>query len=304
MAKERDIVGIKAGSVVALASAMSLVCTASRAATDERLMKLPADEQAIARSVSGFIGRMDDKYFTRVAVLNGGAAFETLESQTDDTDYLVRVTRGPVVEKAGTMIAAGKKTQPGRMSGVLAWSRFYSIDIHPKTPLVGMLHATVVVQFYEGGQSFAGGWLGVMNGTRSAEDMAALKALTDGHFARYGRDPAPYRRLIMKGTEDTVNEFRRKPDDSGVSFYGPPVFPGDTAKSYEFIAELFDRFTGAYMDIIGRRAADAYTPADLVAQEQMRKRWLVDQLFSDPFASKLVPFEVWSLSNTPPVIKF
>jgi hypothetical protein len=36
----------------------------------------------------------------------------------------------------------------------------------------------------------------------------------------------------------------------------------------------------------------------------MRKRWLVDQLFSDPFASELVPFEVWSLANVPPTINF
>jgi coproporphyrinogen III oxidase len=101
-----------------------------------------------------------------------------------------------------------------------------------------------------------------------------------------------------------VTEFRRRPDDSGVSFYGPPVFPGDTARSYEFVAELFDQFTSAYMDLVSKRARDSYTPADLAAQDTMRKRWLVDQLFSDPFASKLVPFEVWSLANVPPVVKF
>ena len=113
-----------------------------------------------------------------------------------------------------------------------------------------------------------------------------------------------YRKLIMKGTEDTVHDYRRRPDDSGVSFYGPPVFAGDTGKSYEFVAELFDQFTDAYFDIVEKRANETYTSADVVAQDTMRKRWLMDQLFSDPFSSKLVPFEVWSLSNTPPVIKF
>lgn len=307
MTKRTAGLRLRAGGVVALISATGLAWTVSRAATDERLMKLSADDQVVARNLTEFIGRMEDKYFKSVAKLNGGATFETLEKQTDDSDYLVRVTRGPVVEKAGTMISAGKKAQPGRATppgAVLAWSRFYSIDIHPKTPLVGMLHATVVAQFYEGGQSFAGGWLGVMNGTRNAEDMTALKAVTDAHFAKYGKDPTLYRKLIIRGTEDTVHEFRRRPDDSGVSFYGPPVFQGDTAKSYQFIAELFDQFTDAYMGIVARRAKDAYTPADLLAQDQMRKRWLIDQLFSDPFASKLVPFEVWSLSNVPPVIKF
>lgn len=293
-----------AGVLVMAASAMSLAWTAALAADDERLRRLAPADQASARSMTDFIARMEDKYFRRVAELNGGAAYETLEKQTDDTDYLVRVTRGDVVEKAGTMVAVGKKTQPGRIHGVLAWSRFYSIDVHPKTPLVGMLHATVVLQFYEGGQSFAGGWLGVMNGTRNADDMGVLKDLVDAHFARYGRDPAVYRRLIRKGTEDTVSKFRRRPDDSGVSFYGPPVFPGDTAQSFQFVSELFDQFTGAYLGLVAKRASQSFTPADLAAHEAMRKRWLVDQLFSDPFASNLVPFEVWSLANTPPVIRF
>lgn len=289
---------------LSLLSMLSLAWTACTAADDERLAKLSVADQAIARDLDAFILRMEEKYFARTGQLNGGLAFERLERETDDTDYLVRVTRGPVVAKTGTMIAYGKKTQPGRFSGNLLWSRFYSIDVHPQTPLVGMLHATIVVQFYEGGQAVSGGWLGVMNGTRVAEDMAALKKVTDEHFAAHGKDPSVYRKLIVKGTEDTVTEFRRRPDDSGVSFYGPPVFPGDTAKSFEFIAALFDRFTGAYMDLIEKRKDDKYTPADLLAQDQMRKRWLVDQLYSDPFASKLVPFEVWSLSNVPPVIKF
>lgn len=294
-----------AAAAIAAASAMSLAWTAALAADDERLAKLAPAEQAIARDMTGFIARMEDKYFRRVADLNGGAHFETLEMQTDDTDYRVRVTRGNVVEKAGSMIAVGKKSQPGsRIPGEVVWSRFYSFDVHPKTPLVGMLHATVVVQFYQGGQSFAGGWLGVMNGTRNADDMAALKAIVDAQFAKYGKDPALYRKLIVKGTEDTVSEFRRRPDDSGVSFYGPPLFPGDTAKSYQFVSELFDQFTGAYVDLIAKRASQAHTPADLAAQDAMRKRWLIDQLYSDPFSSKLVPFQAWMLANVPPVIRF
>lgn len=273
---------------------------------DERLERLAPPDQEIARNLTDFIARMEEKYFSRIGALNGGTAFETLERQTDDTDYRVRVTRGPVVEKAGTMFAVGKKTQPGRFDGAgnLLWSRFYSLDVHPKTPLVGMLHATVVVQFYDSGQSIAGGWLGVMNGTRNEADMAALRSVVDAHFSRYGKDPALYRKLIMKGTADVVQQFRRRPDDSGVSFYGPPVFAGDTAQSARFISELFDQFVGAYLDVIEKRAGERFTAADVAAQDEMRKRWLVDQLFSDPFASKLVPFEVWSLANVPPVIRF
>jgi hypothetical protein len=82
------------------------------------------------------------------------------------------------------------------------------------------------------------------------------------------------------------------------------VFPGDTGKSYAFAAELFDSFIDGYMDIVEKRASDPFSEADVLAQDEMRKRWLIDQLFSDPFSSKIVPFSVWSFANVPPVIKF
>lgn len=292
--------------VAAVLGLVSVFGTAAMAAEDARLAQLPPEQQALARRMDEFMQRMDEKYFGRVVSLNGGVGrpFEELQQAGEDDDYLVRVTRGPVVEKMGRMVALGKRMQPGRGNQQLRWGRFYSLDFHPKTPLVGMLHAVVVLQFYGDGTGFAGGWLGVMNGTRNAEDMAALKALVDAHFAKYGKDPEPYRRRIVKGTEDTVAKFRRRPDDSGVSFYGPPVFPGDVTKSWELVSGLFDSFVDTYVDQIAKRSGQTYTAQDLAAQDEMRKRWLVDQLYSDPYASKLVPFEVWSFANVPPVIKF
>jgi hypothetical protein len=275
---------------------------------DTRLERLSPAHQALARRMVAFMDRADRKYFARAQALNGtpatSAPGDLLNRETDDSIYDVRVVRGPVVEKLGRMIAEGKKTQPGRREGELVWSRFYSIDVHPQTPLVGMLHATLVLQFYADGTGFAGGWLGVMNGTRVEEDMASLAGIVDGHFASYGRNPAVYRNLIVKGTEDTITEFRRRPDPSGVSFYGPPVFPGDLARSYEFIEGLFEKFTDAYLDLVPRRTVAQVTADDRARQDAMRKRWLVDQLYSDPFASKLVPFEVWSLANVPPTVRF
>jgi hypothetical protein len=275
---------------------------------DSRLERLSPEHQALARRMVAFMEQADRKYFARAQALNGTTAppagADLLNSETDDSIYDVRVTRGPVVEKLGRMVAEGKKTQPGRREGELVWSRFYSIDVHPQTPLVGMLHATLVLQFYADGTGFAGGWLGVMNGTRVEEDMAALTAVVDTHFDSYGKNPGVYRSLIVKGTEDTITEFRRRPDPSGVSFYGPPVFPGDVARSYELIEGLFGKFTDAYLDLIPKRTGVTVTADDVARQEAMRKRWLVDQLYSDPFASKLVPFEVWSLANVPPAVRF
>lgn len=278
------------------------------ALADSRMARLSPEHQALAQRMVTFMSRADGKYFARAQALNGqpGALLpaESLSRETDDSIYDVRVTRGSVVEKLGRMIAEGKKTQPGRREGELVWGRFYSIDVHPQTPLVGMLHATLVLQFYEDGTGFAGGWLGVMNGTRIDEDMQALTRVVDAHFAGYDRDPAIYRRLIVKGTDETIAAFRRKPDPSGVSFYGPPVFPGDVARSYDLIEGLFEKFTDAYLDLVPRRAGAPVTDDDRARQDNMRKSWLVDQLYSDPFASQLVPFEVWSLANVPPIVRF
>lgn len=246
----------------------------------------------------------DAKYFGWVETMNDGAEYEVRTPATEWSDFDLRVTRGESMQKAGRMLALGKKTSPGRGSGVLRWSRFYSLDLHPKTPLVGMLHATIVMQMYDDDSVTTGGWLGVLPGTRVEPDLALLKQVTDDYFARHGKDPSLYRRLICKGTEDTVAEFRRKPACSGVSFYGPPVYRDDPEASIQFIAGLYEEFVDTYMRIAEDRADDPFTAADLRAQETMRRSWLIDQLFSDPFAAKIVPFEIWSFQNVPPVITF
>jgi coproporphyrinogen III oxidase len=263
-----------------------------------------ADEAQLRTFMNDFIAEMDEKYFGLVANMNGDAGVEDRTASTEYSDFELRVARGAVMEKAGRMLAIGKKLSPGRGDGVLTWSRFYSLDMHPRTPLVGMLHATIVMQTFQDGSISTGGWLGVMPGTKVDEDLARLKQVTDDYFARHDKDPSLYRRLICKGTHDTIGEFRRRPACSGVSFYGPPVYPDDPGASIRFIAGLFDEFAGAYMDIAAARADDPFTHDDLVAQDDMRRRWLIDQLFSDPFSSKIIPFDIWSFANVPPVIKF
>lgn len=266
----------------------------------------PTEEQRaeMREFLNDFVAKMDEKYFARVERMNGGVEYEDRTASTDHSDYELRVTRGEVMEKAGRMLSQGKKLGPGRGDGTLTWGRFYSLDMHPKTPLVGMLHATIVMQQFEDGSVQVGGWLGVMPGAKVEEDLALLKQLTDDYFAERDQDPALYRQLICKGTHDTVAEFRRKPACSGVSFYGPPVYRGDPDASFRFIAGLYDEFIDAYMDIVEDRADDAYTEADMVAQDNMRRQWMIDQLFSDPYASSVVPFDVWSFANMPPIIKF
>jgi hypothetical protein len=191
MTKQSSPLLRRAGRLLMAASGMTLACAVTLAAEDERLLRLAPGDQAIARDMNAFVARIEDKYFGRLERMNGALPIETLERQTDDTDYLVRVTRGPVVAKAGSMLAFGKKQQPGRLGGEILWSRFYSLDIHAKTPLVDMLHATVVTQFYTSGQSFAGGWLGIMR-WRSAgwwTSSSRIPSRRSWCLSRCGRSP-------------------------------------------------------------------------------------------------------------------
>jgi len=82
------------------------------------------------------------------------------------------------------------------------------------------------------------------------------------------------------------------------------VFRDSGEKSYRFIKGMFNEFVDAYLQLVEKRMNDSFTKEDVLAQETMRRRWLMDQLFSDPFASKIVPFKVWSAANVPPTIKF
>jgi len=279
----------------------------------ERLDALTPDNRIIAEDLITFMQTSDDKYFDWVNKINEQTSPELGDQPINDedfdwvteySDYNIKVVRGPVIEKTGRMLSEGKMTSPGRGDKKLVWGRFYSIDIHPKTPLVGMLHATIVLQFFEDNSIGTGGWLDMMPGTRIPEDLEFLKQTTDDYFNKHNANTALYRRLVCKGTEDTIEYWRRKPSCSGVSFYGPPVFRDSDEKSYMFIKGMFTEFVDAYLQLVEKRMNDSFSKEDILAQEVMRKRWLMDQLFSDPFASKIVPFEVWSAANVPPTIKF
>jgi coproporphyrinogen III oxidase len=274
------------------------------AADDVRLEQLPPDHRELAEWLNAFVDRMDEVHFGRVGKLNGELIFEDRNFTTVWSEHEVRVTRGRVMEKAGRLYSMGKKQRAERGGREIVWSRFYALDMHPKTPLVGMLHAAIVLQFFGDGSSYAGGWLGTMPGAKIDEDLSFLSQATENYFAANEVDLTIYRQLVCKGTDDTVAQYRRLPACVGASFYGPPIFPGDTGKSLKFIAGFYDLFVGAYMDIVEKRVDDPFTEADILAQDKMRKRWLTDQMLSDPYSSVQIPFEVHSFWNAAPTIKF
>jgi len=300
---EQQNSGVLKGFTQAVAAAAVMAGSAAHA-QDVRMERLSPAHKALAQRMLASVARWDQKYREHAAALNGPSAIETLHLETEYSIYDVWVTRGPVIEKLGSMFAEARKQQPGRPGSPLVWSRFYSLDYHAKTPLVGMLHSTLVLQFYEDGTGFVGGWLGVMNGTRNEQDMAQLRKVIDDRFAKFGKDPALFHRQITQAPENTESKYRRVPDPSGISLYGPQTFPGDVAKSYDLAEGLFEEVNDVYLEILARRAKQGHTAEDEARRDQMRKQWLTDQIYVDPFSSKLVPFEIWATSNMPPTIKF
>ena len=300
--------GLLLGFVFSLVLMSMMQSSAAEIITEEqaRLDRLPEEQRAKAMRMIEFNARMDEKYFGWAENLNGKTEYDNRIIETVYSHYDLKVTHGLVVEKIGRMQSSGRKTNPGRGDSALIWGRFYAIDVHPKTPLVGMLHATIVYQFFEDGSMGVGGFFGVMPGTKVEKDLAGLAKVTEDHFAENGQSDQleMYRKFLCKGTEETREEFRRRPACVGASFYGPPVFRGDIEKSYIFVEEFFEKFVDAYMKTIVERADDPFTDEDIAAQDTMRRRWLIDQVFSDPFASKIVPWNAWAFQNMPPVLKF
>ena len=269
---------------------------------------LTDDQIALAETILDFLIRMDQKHFERAAALNGGLALETKDFRYDFGHYQTKVTRGPVVEKIGRMMGSRTKPNTERLQQT-QFSRFFGIDIHPATPFAGMLHATLVFQFFEDGTSHIGGYVDALPGEAMAEqDIALLKQTLDARFDKHGVDGTKYRRSTCRtlGLYRGLNEgkYDRRGSCAGVNYYGPDMMPV-TAANVAFIDDAYDSFVTAYMDIIEARKDDPVTDEDIAAQDGVRRNWFEDQTMADPFAAEqIVPYEVWSHAFLPPVVKF
>jgi coproporphyrinogen III oxidase len=297
------VVQITSWSILLLATAVA--CTLRPAvawsASSGEIQGLTAEQSALANRALTFLSDMDRLYFGRVAALNGDLRIEVLEFPNDYADHQVQVARGPVVEKAGRMRVTTKKPTADFQDQRL-WSRFFSVDIHPKSPLVGMLHAAFVMHFNPDGSSAIGGWVDVLPGASPAEDLEFLKQTMDAVFEKHGVDGTLHRKMSCEGTEGE-GERRRKPACVGGSFYGRDMM-SVSEETFDFMTEAYSNFLEAYLSLIEKRRDDTFTASDLSLQDAMRRNWLEDRFFSDPFTGNVVPYEVWSLSTLPPAVKF
>ena len=118
-------------AAVLLAACLAPPVLAKDQIEDTRIERLPADQKTLALRMSSFIASMDEKYFARIDLINreikGGVTNEEMTMQSEYSDYDIRVTRGPVIEKAGRMLSVGRKTSPARGpdNGPLVWGRVF-----------------------------------------------------------------------------------------------------------------------------------------------------------------------------------
>jgi len=268
---------------------------------------LNEEHAGFANRTIAFLDRMDALFFDRAEKLNGGLELQTETMSSEYSDYDIKVTRGPVIEKGGRTINITKKpTRDFQKPNV--WGRYYLIDAHPKSPLVGMLHAAFVIQFFPDGSSSIGGFLDVLRTAHKEEDLAFMRQAMDEVYEKYGVDPEPHRQLSDEGHDEDDplsmdNSRRRKTTRVGGSFYLAPLKTVNE-ENFSFMTEAYEAMLSSYLDVVERRMNTSFTDEDLAAQDAMRKNWLEDRFFSDPFTTSVTPYEAWSLYSLPPEVKF
>ena len=259
---------------------------------------LSAEQAALADEMLRFIDEMDEKHYALVEKLNGNRDFEAKIFEDENSDYEIKVSRGDVIEKTGFTTSVTKLgVKPYTQDAI--WSRVVTINMHPKSPLVGYLHAFVSFQYNTDGTSSIGGWMDVIPAVRIQEDLDYVRGKVDEVFEKYDVDPTGYRKAICSGHRKEL----LGPGCAAVSFYAPP-FLSLTPETLGLVNETFAALFDAYADVLEKRAGQDYSDSDLKEQDAFRRRWLEDQMIHDPYAQHVIPHTVRSFANYPPTTKY
>ena len=273
---------------------------------------LNEEQQAFAGRFLQFQDDMDEKFFGRAGEINGGNSSDVKETiaevrETGEekvADFYVRVARGDVVEKIGRLIT--RHYEPvSDIQRPTTFERYYGIDVHAKSPLMGQVHAAIVLQYYPDGTGIIGGTLNLLKGAAQEEDLEYVKNALDVVFEKHGRDSAPYRYRVCNMSEDALQpKFHRKLACVGAGFFGFPMMEVNEKNSL-FMTEIYEAFISSYMDTLEGRKDAPYTDEDVATQDAMRLNWMEDQVFGDPYASGgIVPYAAWGPAFLPPLVKF
>ena len=290
----------------AVFAAWIVAAPAVAAGPGDSLDELTTDQAQVAREMLGFMDRIEGHFWQKVDGLNGikpgKATVETLlMDPPNNGHYEVRVHRGKVIEKAGVMTVNARLEKPPFVIGG-KWNRFIEVAVHPKTPYLGMLHATFSVQISNKGDGNIGATMDMIKAAQFPEDLALFDQRVTAVFARYGMDREKYRGKGCAQKREGPWKYYRPGTCTGVSMYGPDLVADE--KHFALVSELYSTAVDTYFELLDKRRRQHYGSEELAAQDAMRKGWLEDQLFWDVLAKSFVPYEAWSAVNAPPVVKY
>ena len=149
------------------------------------------------------------------------------------------------------------------------WNRFIEVAVHPKTPLVGMLHATFSMQVSDKGDGNIGATMDMMQAAQSPEDLALFDARVTEVFAKYGMDREKYRGKGCKQAREGPWKYYRPGTCTGVSMYGPDLLADE--KHFALVSELYGTVVDTYFELLEKRKSQRYGAAELAAQDAMRR---------------------------------
>jgi coproporphyrinogen III oxidase len=295
---------MKTAGMAGLASAIALPAGRSEGAEPQpaggrkSLGELTDEQRANAERMLELMASRQAFFLQTIERFNGSREVETRIFDLEKAHHEVSVARGDVLEKAAWYTNATKMADPPYVPEAI-WDNYLEMDFHPRTPLLGQLHATIYFTYMANGSSAIAGYLDYTPGTWIDEDIAYMKASVDRVFEKHGQDIDHYRKMLNRGYhKDTL-----KAACIGAAFYLPPMLEINS-KNLDFIEEVHESFVNAYLDVLDKRKNEPFSEADIENQAGMRRRWLEDHLFSDPFTMYVVPYEVWSFADAPPAVYF
>ena len=272
----------------------------------DSLDDLTPEQVQVAGRMLDFMAGIETRFWQKVDGLNGvkpgtAGAESLVMDPPKNGHYEVRVHRGTVVEKAGVMTVNTQLEKPPFVIGG-KWNRFIEVAVHPKTPYLGMLHATFSVQISSKGEGNIGATMDMIKAAQFPEDLALLDQRVTAVFARYGIDREKYRGKGCAQKREGPWKYYRPGTCTGVSMYGPDLVADE--KHFALVSELYSTVVDTYFELLDKRRRQHYGDTELAAQDAMRRGWLEDQLFWDVLAKNFVPYEAWSAVNAPPVVKY
>jgi coproporphyrinogen III oxidase len=259
---------------------------------------LTDEQSAFAEQMLGLVEKREAFFLSTLTRFNGSDEVETRVFDFDVAVHEVSVARGEVIEKGGYYVNRSKKDNPPYVPPAL-WDRYVELDFHPTTPLLGQLHATIYFTYLKSGDSAIAGYMDYTPGVWIDEDVVYLKETVDTVFAEFDQDVERSRQILYKD----YHKDKLKAACVGAAFYVRPMLD-ITKEHFAFVEKAHKRFVDAYLEILSVRKDQPFTEHNLSDQRDMRRRWLEDHLFSDPFTMHVVPYAVWSFADAPPSVHF